>query len=135
MSEYADGFIDSLGTNIELIDSQARASITQINNSLTQLDFCKKAIEYIKITSTASKTVAFSNQFFTFILMGFAQGIGAVALAGKAESNSVSVTNMLTGSAFSSTYLTFSASGSNLTISTSLANASEFTLIKGNVRV
>ena len=36
MSEYADGFIDSLGTNIELIDSQARASITQINNSLTQ---------------------------------------------------------------------------------------------------
>ena len=39
MSEYADGFIDSLGTNIELIDSQARASITQINNSLTQLLF------------------------------------------------------------------------------------------------
>ena len=38
MSEYADGFIDSLGTNIELIDSQARASITQINNSLTQIN-------------------------------------------------------------------------------------------------
>lgn len=36
MAEYIDGIVDTLGNNLELVDTQARTDIAQINNSLTK---------------------------------------------------------------------------------------------------
>lgn len=48
MAEYIDGIIDTLGNNLEIVDSQARTDIEQINSSLTQLPLiqrgCKKSV-------------------------------------------------------------------------------------------
>ena len=83
--------------------------------------------------SSSSSVTLTDVRYTSLIILGFAQGIGDVAILLTVGSGSITSTiNMKTGAAFSSSHLTFSLSGQTLTISSDVAQASILTIIRGN---
>ena len=60
MAEYIDGIVDTLGNNLELVDTQARTNIAQINNSLTKLEYANSTGEI------SLDNYSYPNNFYDF---------------------------------------------------------------------
>ena len=98
------------------------------------LTSCYSAIKTFSITSSSSYTITFRNMYKSMILLGFAQGIGNVILSISSTGTSIdSVKNLVNLSTFSNSALTFTASTSSITISSSYSSESKFTALLGNI--
>ena len=113
--------------------SELDAGLYATNASLTQLDFVKKAVINVQLSSSSPATITFKNPYFAFVVIGFVQGLGSAVVAGRAETGTVTAKDVLTGSNWSSSHLVFSASSNKLTISSDNANTTSITLIGGNI--
>lgn len=100
-------------------------------NGTTDVGDALKAVKRYIFNSSSPITIGVYGGV-SLLVMGFVQGIGNVFLAVSASGSSIeSVTNILTGQAFSSQYLTFSASSNVITISSSSSSNSDVTVFAG----
>lgn len=82
--------------------------------------------------SSASALNVNVGRYCSIIIMGFAQGIGAVAIMlTKVGSSITSIINMQTGAAWSDAHLTFSISNNVLTVTSDSTSISNLTFIYG----
>lgn len=82
--------------------------------------------------SSASALNINVGRYCTLFIFGFAQGIGAVAVMLMVTGSSIaSITNMLTGAAWTNTNLAFSLSNNVLTITSVSTSVSNLTIIYG----
>lgn len=100
--------------------------------STTGLNAEKHVYTDLQISSSTTRTITVGAnvQYWSAVVTGFVQGEGAVLL-GLQYSGSLSVKNLLTGANWSSSYISFSASGNDLTISSSVSGASQISIYAG----
>lgn len=92
-----------------------------------------KLLNAYTLTSTTPININV-GRYCSIIIMGFAQGIGAVAILLTVTSSSISNTiNMLTGAAWSNSHLTFSISNNVLTVTSDITSVSNLTFIYGGI--
>lgn len=99
-----------------------QGNFTADKHVFTNLEVSSSLTQFIEIGANAS--------YWSAIVTGFVQGEGAVLL-GLQYSGSLSVKNLLTGANWSSSYISFSASGNDLTISSSVSGASQISIYAG----
>ena len=108
----------------ELLAEKANSSnLATVATSGDFYDLTPKPIRKYIVNSSSPVTLQgqITAGYATFIIIGFAEGLGGVALAIEMAGGNLSkVINLLNGQNFSSTHLSFSGSNSQLTISTDL---------------
>lgn len=83
------------------------------------------------LSPTSNGTVTFSTSYGAFLALGFVQGIGGVGVLVKLQNGTIgSVRDLFTNTAFSNSYLTFTASSSTVTIKVTAAGYSYLTVFK-----
>lgn len=135
-----DGTTKSTYTKIEELDSEkANASDvytkTQVD-SLLSGKASKNLIDYYQSKSGSPAVVAGVGGYATVMVIGFAQGVGAIAILLKINNASIaSQIDMFTGTAYTGSQVTFTYnySLSQLSINTTNASNSTFTVIKGGL--
>lgn len=117
-----DGGTDSTYDVIEEVKGDV-ADLATVATSGDFYDLTTKPIRKYFVTSSSPVTLQgqITAGYATFIIIGFAEGLGGVALVIEMAGGNLSkVINLLNGQNFSSTHLSFSGSNSQLTISTDL---------------
>lgn len=94
------------------------------------------SVKQITVSSSSPYTVTFRHQYKSLFLIGFAQGIGNVAIAISSTGSTIdNAKDLLHLTTFSNNALTFTASGDSITISSNNSSLSYFTIIIGNAIV
>lgn len=99
-----------------------------------EVDTLNSLIKRVTLSSSSSANVSMPtpSRYGTFIITGFAQSIGAVMIGITINAEVItSVRNLMTGTDFSSSYLTFSYANGVLTISSTNSATSIFTIVCG----
>ena len=105
-------------------------AIGTLNSNLTPI---ADRFQIIKVNSGLPKDIGVGG-YGSFLVLGFAQGIGGVAIAVNKSSTTVSAFDITTGTAWTNNKLTFTASGTTeVTIASAQAGDSILTIIKGSV--
>ena len=119
------------------IDTKADASSTYNKSEVDTLingKASKSLIDYYQSKAGNPAVVNGIGGYASILILGFAQGIGAVAILIKINNATIASTiDLYTGQPFTSASLTFSYSSASfqLSINTTNANNSTFTVIKG----
>lgn len=115
----------NIGDLSSLTTSDSSSLVGAINevNGKGYNDLSGRPIRYYTVNSSNPVTIQgqLTAGYATFIIIGFAEGLGGVVLAIEMAGGNLSkVINLLNGQNFSSTHLSFSGSNSQLTISADL---------------
>lgn len=115
----------------DYIDSKETLLTTAINGKAS-----KSLIDVYQSKSGSPAVIAGIGGYATVMVIGFAQGIGAVAILIKINNSAIASTiDLFTGQSFTSASLTFTyvSADFQLKINTTNANNSTFTVIKGGI--
>lgn len=115
--------IGSLSTLTTTVKSSLVGAVNEVNGKGYN-DLSGRPIRSYNITSSNPVTIQgqITAGYATFIIIGFAEGLGGVVLAVEMAGGNLSkVINLLNGQNFSSTHLSFSGSNSQLTISADIS--------------
>lgn len=99
-----------------------------------QVNVLNSAVKKVVVRSSSSAKVPYAGNpnYASFVIVGFAQGVGSVVLAIKVGAGAIQkVRDLTTNTDFSSSYLTFSYSNGYLTISSTSSDPSYFTVTCG----
>ena len=110
-------------------DGTVTGAIDTINTGLTTINGLFKTIT---VSSNTPRTIQ-TGAYATLLFLGFAQGIGGVAIAVKRTSSAVTAYDVTTGSSFSSTYLKFEFVSSGVKVTSTNSSNSVFTVILGGL--
>lgn len=123
-----------VGTNISA--TSAGAELTSLKNGLSTvnstLSTVTPLIKRFSITSGSPYTEE-TGSYASLLLIGFAQGIGSVAILVKKSGSNISAFDITTGSSFSSSYLTFESASNGITVKSTNTSRSWFTAIVGGL--
>ena len=122
----------------ETLETEAQTctgGINELKQSFTDYDFAKETIRRVVISSSQQGIIQFMNSYFSFIVLGFAQGIGGIAIVGKASNGALTVNDLLTGSTWSNSALTFAldSAKTKLIVTSNQTAESRLTFICGNI--
>lgn len=101
--------------------------LTALNNGLTPLS---EVVKTITVRSSAPITIQ-TGTFASLLFLGFAQGIGSVAITVKRGSSAVTAFDVTTGSSFSSEYLKFEHVPDGVRVTSTSGSPSTFTVVLG----
>lgn len=101
------------------------ADIQELNNTLTPL---ARVVKTITVRASAPITIQ-TGTYAMVLFIGFAQGIGGVAIAVKRTATSVSAYDVTTGSSFSDSYLKFESVSDGIRVTSTSDASSTFTII------
>lgn len=113
------------------IDGKEASLTTAINGKAS-----KSLIDVYQSKSGSPAVIAGIGGYATVMVIGFAQGVGAVAILIKINNSAIASTiDLFTGQSFTSASLTFTyvSADFQLKINTTNANNSTFTVIKGGI--
>lgn len=130
-----DGFDDVDTALSGKADSSTTYTKTQVD-SLLNGKASKNLIDYYQSKSGSPAVVAGVGGYASVMVIGFAQGVGAIAILLKINNAAIaSQIDMFTGAAYTGAQVTFSYnySLSQLSIITTNASNSTFTVIKGGL--
>lgn len=115
----------TVGTNISA--TTVGEELTALNNGLTPLS---EVVKTITVRSSAPITIQ-TGTFASLLFLGFAQGIGSVAITVKRGSSAVTAFDVTTGSSFSSEYLKFEHVPDGVRVTSTSGSPSTFTVVLG----
>lgn len=139
-SKWTATTIDNvIGDLSSLTTSEKSSLVGAVNEVDTELDtkVPKADVNRLKVKSGSPAEIGGVGAYASMILMGFCQGVGAVAVLVMVDGNAIgSVINLKNGQAFSNANLTFSYSNATQKITVSSTNASEssYVYIIGGIR-
>ena len=115
--------------------NNVQLGISELKGTFTNYDFAKETVRRVVISSSQQGNIQFMNSYFSFLVLGFAQGVGGIAIVGKASNGALTVNDLLTGSTWSNSALTFAldSAKTKLIVTSNQTAESRLTFICGNI--